>query len=131
MSDSDSDNSSVSTIQFIPPTKSIVPPKPKPKQKKSSPIFQIKAPNIPPKKTEEYDNIEFSDTVKNAVFEAMTLPMTAPTKRVSLKAKLVESKTCNKYIEKNLYLNALHACNDHIKFALTYSYLFYKTYIEL
>ena len=128
MSDSESDNNSICSSQFIPPTKNIVPPKPKPKQKKAPPTFQIKVPNVQANKTEEYDNIEFSDTVKNAVFEAMTLPMTAPTKRVSLKAKLVESKTCNKYIEKNLYLNALHACNDHIKFALTYSYLFYKTY---
>lgn len=76
------------------------------------------------------EKTDFIDNVRECALDVLSLPMVS-TKRKSFKTKLERNKTINDYIDSQLYTAYLKEANSHIKFGITYSYIFYQCFLEL
>ena len=100
-----------------------VPAKQPPPQPPSQP------PSQPPKATLGSE-ADFVDSIKDIAYEVLTAPM-ATTKKPQFKQDLKENKMIDKYLNDQLNVNLLKSCNDHVKFGVVYSYLYYKNFMSL
>jgi len=73
---------------------------------------------------------EFGESIKDIAYEVMSFPMISA-KRTPFKEDLRQNKVIGSYINTQINSNLLHATNQHVKFGVVYSYLYYKNFMSL
>lgn len=73
---------------------------------------------------------DFTDSIKDICYEALTLPM-IQTKKTQFKGELKQNKTIENYLDYQLNIQLLKNCNQHVKFGVVYSYLYWKNFMSL
>lgn len=74
---------------------------------------------------------ELFGSMKEGIFEVLTVPMKDPNKKPILKKKLKKSPFMNRFTKETLFFDYLSKINDKAKFALIYSYYYTTTLLDL
>ena len=70
---------------------------------------------------------DFRVAIRDVASEVLSYSMIEPTKRKEFSDEIKKNKTCQEYIDEQLYLKYLQTQNQHIKFGIVFSYLYIKT----
>ena len=70
---------------------------------------------------------DFRVAIRDVASEVLAFSMIEPTKRKEFSDVIKKNKTCQDYIDNELYLKYLKTQNKHVKFSITFAYLYIKT----